>query len=54
MKERDKREYLNLCKFFGIEFMEITIGVERYSKERKKYTQLQMIESLHEINNLNK
>lgn len=54
MKERNKREYLNLCKIFGSEFMEMVIGFERYSEERKKYTQLQMIESLHEINDLNK
>ena len=51
-KEKYKREYLNLCNIFGAEFMEICIGFDRYYKERQKYIQAQMIESLKEINDL--
>ena len=49
MKERNKREYLNLCTIFGNEVMYDIIGFKRYCQERKKYTQMEMIESIQEI-----
>jgi hypothetical protein len=53
MRERNKREYLNLCKVFGNEVMYQIISFKRYCEEREKHTQREMIESIQEINNLN-
>ena len=53
MKERNKREYLNLCKIFGNEVMYDIIGFKRYCQEREKYTQMEIIENIQEINKTN-